>query len=255
MKTERDLTGLPDGLGVLARLDGGSPLPELTAAVNAVCEEAGERRERTVVVLRFTPSPPRAAREWPGDVSIQEVNRWERAVRRLERLDNVNIAVAEGTCGGPVLDLLLASDFRIGTPDLRLMLPINDGHFWPGMSLYRLVQHIGLARARRIVLWDSAISLADATELGIIDQVSDDLTEAIHTAAVLRGRLSDRETRIRRRLLEEAASAEYQDALGAHLAACDRELRRLRDSGPGTPNDGAPGSPPGGAEDRTEAAG
>ncbi len=100
------------------------------------------------------------------------------------------------------------------------------------MTLYRLVQHIGLARARRIVLWDSAIELGDATELGIVDQVSEDLTEAVHTAAVLRGRLSDRETRIRRRLLEEAASAEYEDALGVHLAACDRELRRLSGHGP-----------------------
>lgn len=234
MKTEPDRTLLPDGLGIWARLDGGSPLPELTAAVNAVCEEAEEQRERTVVVLRFAPSPP-GAREWPGDVSIHEVNRWERAVRRLERLDNVTIAVAQGTCGGPVLDLLLAAAFRIGTPDLKLVLPVNDGHFWPGMTLYRLVQHIGPARARRIVLWDSDIPLPDAIELGIVDEVSNDVTEAVRNAAVLRGRLVDREAGIRRRLLAEAASAEYQDALGAHLAACDRELRRLRNSGPGTP--------------------
>ncbi|MEU8877673.1 enoyl-CoA-hydratase DpgB [Streptomyces javensis] len=229
MKTEPDRTELPDGLGILARLDGESPLPELTAGVNAVCEEVEGRCERTVVVLQFPPTASRP-REWPGDVSIQEVNRWERAVRRLERLDAVNIAVAEGTCGGPVLDLLLATDFRIGAPDLQLMLPVNDGHFWPGMSLYRLVQHIGLARARRLVLWGTDIPVTEATDLGILDQVSDDLAEAVHTAAVLCGRLSDRETRIRRRLLEEAASAEYDDALGAHLAACDRELRRLRDA-------------------------
>ncbi|MBB4779104.1 enoyl-CoA-hydratase DpgB [Streptomyces rapamycinicus] len=233
-ETDPDRTLLPDGMGILARLDGGSPLPELTAAVNAVCEEAEEPREPTVVVLRFAPSPP-GAREWPGDVSIHEVNRWERAVRRLERLDNLTIAVAQGTCGGPVLDLLLAAAFRIGTPDLKLVLPVNDEHFWPGMVLYRLVQHIGPARARRIVLWGSDIPLPDAIELGIVDEVSNDVTEAVRNAAALRGRLSDREARIRRRLLEEATSAEYQDALGAHLAACDRELRRLRNGGPGTP--------------------
>lgn len=218
---------LPDALGVSARLDGGMPLPELTAAVNEVCEQVEDQRERTVAVLRFPPAPAQP-REWPGDVSIQDVNRWERAVRRLERLDAVNIAVAEGTCGGPVLDLMLTADFRIGTPDLTLMLPVNDGHYWPGMSLYRLVHHIGLARARRLVMWGTDIPAAEALELGIIDQVSDDLAEAVQAAVVLRGRLSDHETRIRRRLLEEAASAEYDDALGAHLAACDRELRRLR---------------------------
>ncbi|MEU0131313.1 MULTISPECIES: enoyl-CoA-hydratase DpgB [unclassified Streptomyces] len=234
MRTGPDRTALPEELGILVRLDGGSPLPTLTAALDAVCEQAGGLRERAVVVLWFTPSPLQP-REWPGAVSIQEVKRWERALRRLERLDHVNIAVVEGTCGGPVLDLLLAADYRIAGPDLRLLLPVNEGHFWPGMTLYRLVQHIGLARARRIVLWDSAVELHDATDLGIVDQVSEDLTEAVHTAAVLRGRLSDRETRIRRRLLEEAASAEYDDALGVHLAACDRELRRLSDSGPEHP--------------------
>ncbi|MFJ1647809.1 enoyl-CoA-hydratase DpgB [Streptomyces sp. NPDC088258] len=232
MKTEPDRTPLPDGLGILARLDGGGPLPELTAALNALCEEAGEQRERTVVALRCTPPPP-GARAWPGDVSIHEVNRWERAVRRLERLDNVTVAAAQGVCGGPVLDLLLAADFRIGTPDLKLVLPVNQGQFWPGMTLYRLVRHIGPARARRLVLWASDIPLPDAVELGIVDQISDDVTGAVRDAALLRGGPPDGEVGIRRRLLEEAASAEYQDAFGAHLAACDRELRRLRDSGPG----------------------
>ncbi|MEV7422007.1 enoyl-CoA-hydratase DpgB [Streptomyces sp. NPDC091212] len=232
MRTEPDRTPLPDGLGTLARLDGGGPLPELTAALNAVCEEAEDQRQRTAVALRFAPSPPGAG-EWPGDVSIHEVNRWERAVRRLERLDNVTIAVAQGTCGGPVLDLLLAADFRIGTPDLKLVLPVNHGQFWPGMTLYRLVRHVGPARARRLVLWATDIPLPDAIELGVIDEVGNDVTEAVRKAALARGGLSDGEAAIRRRLLEEAASAEYQDALGAHLAACDRELRRLRSSAPG----------------------
>jgi isomerase DpgB len=156
------------------------------------------------------------------------VNRWERAVRRLERLAAVNVAVAQGACGGPALDLLLAADFRIGARDLHLMLPVNDGHFWPGMSLYRLVQHLGLARARQIVMWGVSISLDKAVELGLVDQASDDLDDAVHTAMVLTGRVCDREMTVRRQLLLEAGSAEYDDALGIHLAACDRELRRLR---------------------------
>jgi isomerase DpgB len=228
MKAQLGRTGLSDGLGVRTTVDGGRPLTELTSVVNAACEDVEGMREKAVVVLVLTPTPP-GFREWPGAVSIQAVNRWERAVRRLERLGVVIIAVAEGTCGGPALDLLLAADFRIGSPDLRLVLPVNDGHFWPGMSLYRLVQHIGLAKARQIVLWGVDIPVARATELGLVDQVSTDLEEAVHTAAVLRGRISDRETGIRRQLLLEATAAEYDDALGAHLASCDRELRRLRE--------------------------
>jgi isomerase DpgB len=225
--TKLDLTQLPDGLGLTARIDCARPPAELTTAVNMVCDQVESRRDKAVVVLHFDAAPDEG-REWPGDVTIQEVNRWERAVRRLERLPAVTIAVAQGTCGGPALDLLLAADFRIGAPDLQLMLPVNDGHFWPGMSLYRLVQHVGLAQARQLVLWGVDISLAKARALGLVDQVSADVSEAAHTAAVLRGRISDRETTIRRQLLFEATSVEYDEALGIHLAACDRELRRLR---------------------------
>ncbi|MFF4035402.1 enoyl-CoA-hydratase DpgB [Streptomyces sviceus] len=218
---------LPDGLGLLLKVEGTRPLAELTAAVNAVCDQVADRHETTVVVLELS-STPVEFREWPGDVDIQAVNRWERAVRRLEKQAAVTIAVARGTCGGPVLDLLLAADFRIGAPGLQLLLPVNDGHFWPGMLMYRLVQHLGMARARQIVMWGVDLPLAKASELGLIDQVSEDLSDALHTAAVLTGRISDRETAVRRQLLLEAVSTEYEEALGVHLAACDRELRRLR---------------------------
>jgi isomerase DpgB len=36
------------------------------------------------------------------------------------------------------------------------------------------------------------------------------------------------ELAVRRRLLLEAPSATFEDALGAHLAACDRLMRRHR---------------------------
>ncbi|WP_221323718.1 enoyl-CoA-hydratase DpgB [Actinoplanes sp. L3-i22] len=222
-----DLAPVVDGLALTVDIDCARPLEDLTVMLNEVCTQVEGGTERTVVVLRLYGTSA-TGREWPGDVSVRLVNRWERAVRRLERLSAVNIAVATGTCGGPTLDVLLAADFRIGGTDLQLMLPVNDGHFWPGMSLYRLVQHLGVARARQIVLWGVDIPAATATELGLVDQVTEDLVEAVHTAAVLTGRISDKELTVRRQLLLEAGSAEYEEALGAHLAACDRELRRLR---------------------------
>ncbi|MCX4681205.1 enoyl-CoA hydratase/isomerase family protein [Streptomyces sp. NBC_01433] len=218
--------GIPDGLDITLRLDMGLPLPRLTAAVTEVCDRAEERSERTVVIVRL-PRAAAAARSWPGPVDIQQINRWERAVRRLERLPAMSIAVAGGACGGPALDLLLVSDYRIGAPDLRLLAPVNEGHFWPGMAVYRLSQQLGAARARQIVLWGDDIDASRAHELGLIDQVSADTDEAVHTASVLMGRISDRELAVRRQLLLEAQTLEFDDALGAHLAACDRELRRL----------------------------
>ncbi|MGC5363418.1 enoyl-CoA-hydratase DpgB [Streptomyces sp. DT24] len=231
--------GLPDGLDITLRLETGLPLPRLTAVVTEACDRAEGRSERTVVIVRL-PRAPAAARSWPGPVDIRQINRWERAVRRLERLPAMSIAVADGACGGPALDLLLVSDYRIGAPDLRLLAPVNDGQFWPGMAVYRLSQQLGAARARQIVLWGDDIDAPRARELGLIDQVSADTDEAVHTASVLMGRISDRELAVRRQLLLEAQTLEFDDALGAHLAACDRELRRLTALQAGrTPGDAA----------------
>lgn len=230
MTSHVDLTELPDGLGLSAAIHGERTLRELTGTVTALCDqvqERTERAERTVVVLRF--DEVTTCREWPGDVGIQDVNRWERALRRLERLPAVTIAVARGTCGGPTLDLWLTADFRIGSADLNLLLPVNDGLLWPGMALYRLVQNIGLAHARRLVLWGGELTGQAAAELGLLDELCADPEQAARTATVLAGRISDREHEVRRQLLREAATAEFDDALGAHLSACDRELRRLRD--------------------------
>ncbi|MFI6084297.1 enoyl-CoA-hydratase DpgB [Streptomyces sp. NPDC051217] len=227
MARELGLSELPDGLGIMVRFDGPRSLADLTSAVHTVCAEAESRAKPTVVVLSFD-ALSADCREWPGKVDVQQVNRWERAVRRLERLPVVSIAMLRGTCGGPTLDLLLAADFRIGSSDVRLLLPVNAEHFWPGMAVHRLVQHLGVARARQLVLWGTDIPLEKALDLGLIDHVDDDTDEAVRTAAILTGRVSGREMAVRRQLLQEAASAEYDDALGAHLAACDRELRRLR---------------------------
>ena len=218
-----------DGLGLHVDIDATRPLPELTARLNAACDQVEEPGRHTVLRLRLLPVPAHR-QPWPAEVGVRDVNRWERAVRRLEQLPAMIVTTAEGVCGGPALDLLLASDFRIGDPGLLLMLPVNDGHFWPGMAVYRLAQQFGTARARQIVLWGDDLDARRAHEVGLIDQLSDDLAEATHTAIVLMGRISDRELAVRRQLILEAPAAEFQDALGAHLAACDREIRRLAET-------------------------
>jgi len=216
-----------DGLALIAPMDTTRPLTELTTLLNALCDEAEAEDDRATVVLQIDCTTTQG-REWPGDVTIQMVNRWERALRRLEGLAAATIAVARGACGGPALDLLLTADYRIAADGLEIVLPINDGHFWPGMSLYRLVQHLGLAHARRIVMWGSSLPLQTMAELGVVDEVSDDPDRSLRTAVVLSGRVSDREIAVRRKLLLEAGAVTYEEALGPHLAACDRELRRLR---------------------------
>lgn len=220
-----DVAEFIDGLGFIVTVDGTRPLHELTASVTSVCARAEEAGGRRVVVLRLRSALP--DRSWPGRVRIGEVNRWERAVRRVERLAAVTVAVPEGVCGGPALDLLLTTDFRIASPDFRLLLPVNDEHFWPGMAVHRLVGQLGAAQARRLVLWGHEITADQAVSLGLVNEIGHDLEEALRAAVVMLGRLSGAEVAVRRSLILEASATPYEEAVGTHLAACDRELRRL----------------------------
>ncbi|MFE0045156.1 enoyl-CoA-hydratase DpgB [Streptomyces albireticuli] len=232
------------GPGLTLHIDSGRPLAELTKAVDDACDRAANQEVPPTLALRLgaTRAPVSARSPWPGRVGVQDVNRWERAVRRLERLEAVSIAVAEGGCQGAALDLLLATDYRIATPDLRLLLPVNDGHFWPGMAVHRLVNQIGAARTRQLVLWGHELSAESAHRMGLVDELTTEVEDTVRAAALLLGRTAGAEMAVRRQLLLEAATTEHEEALGSHLAACDRELRRLapRDGSGSTGGNEAP---------------
>jgi isomerase DpgB len=209
-------------------LDTAQPLSSaLIAGINLLCDRVEDADAETIVVLHLNDRTSGGSRSWPGDVGIQTVNRWERALRRLERLSMVTVAVAEGACGGPALEVLLATDYRLGTRDLRLSLPELSGELWPGMVLHRLANQVGVARARRMVLFGTGLSAADAVEAGLIDELVDDVVRGVTATTELAGRVTGSELGIRRRLLLDAVSTSYEEALGIHLAACDRALRRV----------------------------
>ncbi|MFF9179057.1 enoyl-CoA-hydratase DpgB [Streptomyces sp. NPDC014793] len=223
---EPDLT---DSCDLTLRVDHKAPLAELAASLHALCDRAEEDSQRGtgVVVIRLgTISPD--DRSWPVDAETQQVNRWEKAVRRLERLTAVSVVVAESTCGGPALDLLLASDYRIVTPDVRLLLPVSGGRLWPGMGVHRLVNQVGAAAGRRLLMWGAEITAQRAQQMDLVDEITTVPSEAVRSAALLLGRAAGRDLAVLRQLILEAPTTAYEDALGVHLAACDREIRRRR---------------------------
>lgn len=226
----RHTAGLTGGLALEVQIDSKQPLIELTAVVDRACAQAESSPEALVIIFTFGATTPED-RSWPGQSTIREVTHWERAVRRLERLESVRIAVAPQMSGGPALDLLLVADYRIATAETRLLLPINGGQFWPGMGMYRLAHQVGLARARQFVMWGHEISARQAQDLGLIDEITANAREAADVAAIMLRQITGPDLAIRRQLLLEAPSVSFEEALGVHLAACDRELRRLRRNG------------------------
>ncbi|UMP01385.1 enoyl-CoA hydratase/isomerase family protein [Amycolatopsis sp. EV170708-02-1] len=151
------------------------------------------------------------------------VSKWERVVRRFERLGRLTAAVASGECAGMAFDLLLAADIRIAEPGTTLRLASAGGGTWPGMTVYRLTHQAGAAGIRRAVLLGTPLDTDRALALDLIDEVSADPAK---TLAELAGVTDGAETAIRRQLIFEAGSTTFEEALGSHLAAADRALRR-----------------------------
>ncbi|MER6996989.1 enoyl-CoA-hydratase DpgB [Streptomyces sp. NPDC000410] len=210
---------------LVLRIDGTQPLSaEAVAAVGAVCDSAedGDSGGRLIVEVTGAPEGP-----WPSDLTVSLVSKWERVLRRLERLPATVIAVADGECGGLALDALLATDYRIATESVRLRLPVGDGATWPGMALYRLAhQGANAAAIRRAVLFGAPVEAGDALALQLIDEVTGDATSALAAAAEVASTFSGTELAIRRQLMFDASTTSFEEALGVHLAACDRALRR-----------------------------
>jgi isomerase DpgB len=208
----------------VVRIDGGAPLDAAAVASLAeVCDRA-EDGDGTAVVVYVSGTP---GDTWLDGLTVGALQKWERVVRRFERLPAATVVVADGDCAGAALDVLLAADHRVVTPATRLLVAAHDGATWPGMAVFRLAQYgPQTGPVRRAVLFGEPIRASAALDLHLVDRVTDDidraLTEVLRSVAGLPGT----ELAIRRLLLAEAASSAYDEALGAHLAACDRLLRR-----------------------------
>ncbi|MFJ5261740.1 enoyl-CoA-hydratase DpgB [Streptomyces sp. NPDC088387] len=224
MVTTRTATQTPLAL----ELDGAEPLVAATVkTLTELCDRAEDSAD-ALVTVHVTGAPDTA---WTGGLDVSLVSKWERALRRFERLPRVTAAVAAGDCGGTALDAFLAADLRVALPGTRLLVPRDTTGTWPGMAGFRLVQLAGAANTRRAVLFGTPITADRAVQLGIVDEIADDPAAALATAADLIGGLSGQEVAIRRQLLFDAATTSFEDALGAHLAACDRTLRRGAEQG------------------------
>lgn len=160
---------------------------------------------------------------------VADWTRWEKTVRRLERLPGLTVGAVDGTVTGPAFGLLLALDLVVATPRTVLTcLDVPAGRL-PGMAVHRLAKYVGLGHAKRIVLTGRPVPAAEALRLGLLGEVSAD------PAAVARELLEDggddraRAAYLCRRLLEESYAHSFEDALGGMLAAQDRALREAAD--------------------------
>ncbi|OBK45269.1 enoyl-CoA-hydratase DpgB [Mycobacterium sp. 1081908.1] len=158
----------------------------------------------------------------PGD-GIADVNGWERTLRLIERSPATTAALFGQQIGGHALEVGLACDFRITGPGSRVIWH-NDGAVWPSTALFRLVQLVGPAQTIRLSLLGRPMDASAALVSGLVDIITDEPETELEALRAAVARLDD--LRVVRQLIAEATHTSYDEALGAHLAACERYLRR-----------------------------
>jgi isomerase DpgB len=159
----------------------------------------------------------------PPSGGMSDVNGWERALHLIERSPAATVALFGRQVGGSALEVGLACDFRIADPDSQVMWH-NVGAVWPSTSLFRLVQLIGPAPTIRLTMLGEPVPANAALVSGLVDVVTDNPEAEVKTLRTAVAGLDD--LRVVRQLIAEAAHTSYDEAVGAHLAACERYLRR-----------------------------
>jgi isomerase DpgB len=206
-----------------------SPRESLSAAVinrvSAACEQVEDAPKDVILLVHLRDSGLASGEPWPNEVGIHTVNQWERVLRRLERLPAATLAVVEGECTGLALETLLTTDYRVASTDATLRVPATAEGTWPGMALYRLANQLSVGQVRRLALFGIEVDADRAAQLGLLDEVGEDAEALARAALEVLGGGRGKELAIRRRLLLDATSTSYEDALGSHLAASDRALR------------------------------
>jgi isomerase DpgB len=209
---------------LVLHVDGRRPVsPADVEAVLRLCDRAEDGYQAGLLTAYVSGAPQPG---WTAGLDVGLLTKWEKAVRRLERSGVLTVAVAAGDCGGTALDVLLATDVRIAVAGSRLVVTTDGEASWPGMTLFRLGRQGSGAGLRRAALLGTPIETDEAAAAGLIDLVVDEPGAALAELAVRAGSAAGTELAIRRQLLLDAGQHSFEEALGAHLAACDRALRR-----------------------------
>ena len=97
----------------------------------------------------------------------------ERVIQRLERVSKPTVAAIEGYAAGGGLALALACDLRYCSPDARLGVPIARtlGNCLSAANYARLVDAVGVGRARELLLTARFVGAAEALQWGLVNEV------------------------------------------------------------------------------------
>jgi enoyl-CoA hydratase len=109
--------------------------------------------------------------------------RWQRIMDRFARLPQVTIAAVQGYALGGGCMLAAAQDLRIAEASAHFGLPEVTLGFNPSYGIARLLDVVGGAHARDLLLTGRTVDAAEALRMGLVTRVvSDGTLEASATA-------------------------------------------------------------------------
>src|SRR4051794_1564886 len=124
------------------------------------------------IVGAFVPRP------WRGTNTFQE------ACWAWRRLPVPVIAAVHGHCYGGGLQIALAADFRIATPDSEWSVLEGRWGIIPDMTGVRsLAQLVGIDTAKRLTMTAAMLSGKEAADLGLVTELAADPVAAAHDLA------------------------------------------------------------------------
>lgn len=100
---------------------------------------------------------------------------WGDLSASVAQLRGISIAALNGTAAGGSLGMIMACDLRVSVAQAKLFYPVMQHGFTPPPAdPARLIDLVGPARAKMILLAGQKISATEAMAWGLIDRIAED---------------------------------------------------------------------------------
>ena len=144
------------------------------------------------------------------------IPRGHRVFRLIEDLPQVTVAAIEGVAFGGGLELALACDIRVARSDSQFALPelaLGTTPGWGGTG--RLVEVVGVARARHMILTATRIDAETALAWGLVTEVypEEGVEEGLTTLVDSVLATSASASRLAKRIIQPPSSSQRTEAL------------------------------------------
>ena len=161
-----------------------------------------------------------------GHIDMTYHHRWERTLRLFETMEKIVIVGMHGYCLGGALQIALAADIRVSTPDCQIGLPAINESLIPGLGAFRLPRYIGLGRAKRMILGGENIDGEEALRIGLVDHLvsGDDLFSNFDDIAQQYLKACSTGTRMSKLVLNQSFDMDFDAMLPYYFGVQERAM-------------------------------